>query len=199
MAPPEFFCCHISSASGKNGEKIGEKQATPHWWQQQSTSSSAKFQDESCTAISLAHSSYSIHTTTTQAKLVVGLSGGPAISDEHIWGNFCSLGNCNNGCITPHWASFAHLGTLGIFSTFENIWGNSGSLGSRNKGCVQHIGHLLHSTLGSATWYTCAQPVWYKRYPIYICVHSTPDRMCIWEKYIQCANLVHLGNTWIQN
>ena len=54
------------------------------------------------------------HHTTTQAKLVLGLSGGtldcPAISDEHIWGNFGSLGSRNNGPVH-------HIGHL-LHSTF---------------------------------------------------------------------------------
>ena len=47
------------------------------------------------------------HSITTQAKFVLrpGSWTAPAISDEHIWGNFGSLGNGNNGR-TPHWARY---------------------------------------------------------------------------------------------
>ena len=67
------------------------------------------------------------HHTTTQAKLVLGLSGGtldcPAISDEHILGNFGSLGSRNNGPV--HHNGHPFHSTFGVPSWYtwaQPVW-----------------------------------------------------------------------------
>ena len=99
----------------KNGEKIGETGGSVDC---HSTLVAAPAAPNSKRVVQLLLPPLSLiaatHHTTTQAKLVLGLSGGtldcPAISDEHIWGNFGSLGSRNNGPVH-------HIGHL-LHSTF---------------------------------------------------------------------------------